>query len=290
MNSKVITAFCALLIVAVAMGCGREHVESVQAMNSCVEYHRRELFQQAIRDCSKAVSLDPNNEKAHHNLGLVYISTKEYDQAARHLSKAVALNDKVGLYHYQLGQVYFWAGQFEQAATSLEKAIQLDESLFKAHYRLGNVYTAMDDPQKAMQKYTDALSRNPRFFDAYRDLAALYADYGFPSQAVQVLDEGIKALEARPDDLAVFYHLKGTVLADQKDYERAVEEFRKAIEIKPSMEDAMFSLGWSYSYVNKENAKIWLQKFLSSASQNSRPDYLSAATARIAEIENGTPY
>lgn len=290
MNSKAVAVLCALVTAVVAIGCGREHVESVEAMNSCVEYHRRQLYQQAIRDCSKAVSLDPDNEKAQHNLGLVYISTKDYDQAIRHLSKAVGLNDKVALYHYQLGEVYQWAGQLEQAASSLEKAVQLDDALFKAHYRLGNVYATMDDPQQAMQKYTDALARNPRFFDAYRELGSLYADYGYPAQALQVLEEGIKAMEGRPDDLAVLYHLKGTVLADEKKFEEAVVEFRKAIEINPTMEDATFSLGWSYSYVNKENAKIWLEKFVGSASQKTRPDYLSAANARLAEIENGTPY
>ncbi|MCU0661269.1 MAG: tetratricopeptide repeat protein [Myxococcota bacterium] len=290
MNSKSVVVLCALVTAVTATGCGREKVESVEAMNSCVEYHRRQLYQQAIRDCSKAVSLNPDNEKAQHNLALVYISTKEYEQATRHLSKAVALNSGVALYHYQLGEVYEWAGQPEQAASSLEKAIELDGTLFKAHYRLGNVYASMDDPQKAMQKYSDALSGNPRFFDAYRDLASLYADYGFPSQALQVLDEGIKALDGQPDNLAVLYHLRGTVLADQKEYDKAVVEFRKAIEINPHMEDAMFSLGWSYSYVNKENAKIWLQKFVTAASQNTRPDYLAAANARLAEIENGTPF
>ena len=41
---------------------------------------------------------------------------------------------------------------------------------------------------------------------------------------------------------------------------------------------------------NPENAKIWLQKFVQSASQKTRPDYLAAAQARLAEIQNGTPY
>jgi hypothetical protein len=62
------------------------------------------------------------------------------------------------------------------------------------------------------------------------------------------------------------------------------------LELKPNMEDAMFSLGWSYSYTNPENAKIWLEKFVQSAGQKARADYLAAASARLAEIENGTPY
>ena len=292
MGRKIILAIFAIGTLFTLSGakCSREHVQSVEMMNKCVEYHRRQLFPQAIRDCTKAVSLDPDNEKAHHNLAMVYIETKEYDQAARHLSKAVSLDGSVPLWHYQLGEVYQWAGKPEQALSSLQKAVELDPTLFKAHYRMGVVYEEMDDPQNALQKYTDAIMKNPRFFEAYRELGALYLDFHFLSQAEQVFSEGITALAGRGEELAVLHHRKGTVLAEKKDYEGAVAEFKQALELKPNMEDAMFSLGWSYSYTNPENAKIWLEKFSQSASQKTRADYLSAAAARLAEIENGTPY
>ncbi len=291
MTKKIVVVLCALGMLPFLSGvkCSREHVQSVEMMNKCVEYHRRKLFPQAIRDCSKAVSLDPENEKAQHALGMVYIETKEYEQAARHLQKAISLEGDIALYHYQLGEVYQWMGQPEQAATNLQRAVELDETLYKAHYRMGRVYEEMDDPQKSLQKYTDTLNKNPRFFEAYRELGGLYADFDFLSHAEQVFNEGIKALEGRGEQLAVLHHLKGTVLTEKKDYEGAVKEFRTALELKPGMEDAMFSLGWSYSYVNPENAKIWLSKFQASASQKTRPDYLAAAAARLAEIEVGTP-
>lgn len=291
MTHKIVFTICAIgtLLTITASKCSREHVESVKMMNKCVEYHRRSLFPQAIRDCSKAVSLDPENVKAHHNLAIVYIETKEYEQAAHHLQKAIALDDKVAIYHYQLGEVYQWSGQPEQSVKEFQRAVELDESLYKAHYRMGLVYEEMDDPQKALQKYTDAIERNPRFFEAYRELGQLYADFGFLEQADQVFSEGIKALEGRGDELAVLHHRKGTVLSEKKDYESAVKEFRTALEMDASLEDAMFSLGWTYSYVNPGNAKIWLNKFLQSASQKTRSDYIEAAQARLSEIEVGTP-
>lgn len=290
MSKKLVLALCALAtLFTTGWKCSREHVHSVEMMNKCVEYHRRKLFPQAIRDCSKAVSLDPENEKAHHNLAMVYIETKEHEQAARHLQKAIALASDVPIYHYQLGEVYQWLGQYEQAAKHLQQAVGLDESLYKAHYRLGRVYEAMDEPEKALQKYTDALNRQGKFFDAYRELGSLYLDYGFTSQAEQVFQEGIKALEGRGEELAVIHHRLGTVYAEQKDWEKATKEFRQALELKPDMEDAMFSLGWAYSYTNVENAKIWLDKFMQGASQATRPDYLSAASSRLAEIELGVP-
>jgi len=291
MTKKVVLLFCALplCLALTASKCSREHVMSVEAMNECVKFQRRKMFPQAIRDCSRAVSLDPDNDKAHHALALVYVDTKEFDQAARHLQQAIALKGDVALYHYQLGEVFEWMNQPDQAVASLERAIQADPTLYKAHYRLGRVYQKMDNPQKAIQKFTDTLQRNARFFEAYRDLGTLYDEVGFQSNALQVFDEGIKALEGRGDDLAVLHHLKGTVLADKKDYEEAIKEFKAALEIRPKMEDAMFSLGWSYSYVNPEYAKTWLKKFVESASTKTREDYVAAANQRLSEIETGKP-
>lgn len=289
MSKKLILAICALATLLSGAKCSREHVHSVEMMNSCVEYHRRKLFPQAIRDCSKAVSLDPENEKAYHNLAIVYIETEEYEQAARNLQQAISLAGDVPIYFYQLGEVYQWMQQWERAAEAFKKAIELDDNLYKAHYRLGVVYQAMDNPQQALQKYTDSLMKNGKFFDAYRELGGLYLDYDFVPQAEQTLKEGIKALVGRGDELAVLHSRLGAVYAEKKQHDEAITQFRKALELKPGMVDAMFSLGWSYSYVNKENAKIWLQKFMESATKDTPPDYVTAAQSRLSEIEVGSP-
>jgi len=269
--------------------CSRDHVNSVEMMNKCVEYQRRKLYPQAIRDCNKAVSLDPENEKAQHNLAMVYMETKDYDQAAHHLQKAISLNATIAIYHYQLGEVYQWLGQYEQSESALKKAIEIEPSLYKAHYRLGRVYEEMDEPQQAMQKYTDTLQQNSRFFDAYRELAGVYHDYGFLPQAEQVLRQGLLGLEGRGEELAVIHHRLGIILEEKKDYENAVKEFRAALELIPALEDAIFSLGWTYSHFDVEKARIWLEKFVQNANQKTRPDYVMAAQARLNEIASGTP-
>ena len=163
----------------------------------------------------------------------------------------------------------------------------LDEDQLHRHPFLSRVGPDILDRRlnqsQIVERLCDSAFRN-------RSLGSLYLDFHFLSQAEQVFNEGINALAGRGDELAILHHRKGAVLSEKKDYAAAVKEFRIALEMKPNMEDAMFSLGWSYSYVNPENAKIWLNKFVQSASQKTRADYLGAAQARLAEIENGTPY
>ena len=287
MGNKLVLAIFALATLATVNSCNRDAVDSIKKQNSCVEFHQKRMFPQAIRECNQAVSLDPENVQAQAGLGMIYIEMKEYAQAVRHLQKAVALEPDVAVYHYQLGEVYQWLEQYTQAEAELRRAVELDDTLYKAHYRLGRVFEAQDRPEEALQKYTDAIGRNGKFMDAYRELGALYIEYAYLAQAEQVFREGVKALEGRGDEVGELHYWLGRVLQEKKDWNAAIAEFRSALEQKPDLVDAMFALGWCYSFTNKENSKIWLEKFLSAANQKTRPDFISAAHARLAELMEG---
>jgi len=287
MARKIVFAICVFAAFGSVTACNRDNVYSVEMQNSCVQFHSKKMFPQAIRDCNKAVSLDPENVNAQAALAMIYFETKEFEQAARHLQKAIALSPNTAIYHYQLGEAYQWMEKWAEAEPELKRAVELDDTLYKAHYRLGRVYEMLDRPEEAMQKYTDALMKNGKFADAYRDLGLLYISYSYLAQADQVFREGIKALDGRPDEVGEMYQWLGQVLIEKKEYDAAIAELKKGLELKPDMVDAMFNLGWAYSFTNKENAKIWLEKFMASANQKTRPDYLSAAGARLAELSEG---
>jgi len=277
-------------VFLIAAKCSREHVESIEMMNRGVKYYSQNLIPQAIRDLNRAVTLDPENEKAHHNLALVYMHNKNYQEAVKHLQKAIALDDSNAQYHYNLGEVFNWMGHFDQALASLEKAVQLDPKLYKAYYWMGRVHDAKDEMQKALEKYSEAIMKGPRFYDAYRELGTLYADLGYLDHAEQVLTEGLKACEGKGDEIAVLQARLGTVYQEKQKYELAIKAFREALAYDPKMEDALFSIGWTYRAMNNpEHAKLWLKKFLEGATQKTRPDYVKAAQDAVTEIEVGTP-
>jgi protein O-GlcNAc transferase len=290
MGKKLALAFftlAAMAVLATMSSCNQDQVDSIRKQNTCVEFHQKKMFPQAIRECNQAVSIDPENVEAQHGLAMIYVETKEYAQAVRHFQKAIALAPDVAIYHYQLGETYQWLEQWSQSEAELKRAIELDDSLYKAHYRMGRVLEQLDRPEEAMQKYTDAINRSGKFMDAYRELGALYIEYNYLAQADQVFREAIKALEGRGDELGEMHYWLGRVLQEKKEYAAAIEEFRLALEQKPDLTDAMFALGWCYSFTNKENAKIWLEKFLSAANQKTRPDFINAAHARLAELMEG---
>ena len=287
-----VTGIICISMFLIAGTCSQERVKSMEENNKGTEYYQRKLYAQAIEHLNRAVTLDDTNEQAHYNLAQVYIATKQWPDAARHLQKAIALHEKPNaMYEYKLGFVLFQMREYEQAKEHLEKAIQTDPKLFKAHYRLAKVFEKLDKPEDALKKYTDAIMANPRFIPAYRDLGALYADLGYLDYAIQVFQSALKAVVEGSEEEAQIRHALGTVYIEKGMYNEAIEQFRRALEIKPSMLEALFSLGWAYKLKgDKENARLYLERFVRSAGDRVPSHFVQAAQDALFEMgETPTP-
>jgi tetratricopeptide (TPR) repeat protein len=85
----------------------------------------------------------------------------------------------------------------------------------------------------------------------------VYADLKNYEQAIESYK---KAIGIKPDYHEAWNNL-GIVYADLKNYEQAMETFQKAIEIKPDKEEAYFNIACTYSLEkNKEKALEYLQQ------------------------------
>lgn len=281
----------ALLATLVLMGgnCSRARVESMDALNRGVVAARQKQYIEAIEELEKATAIDPANEQAYWNLALVHMETNKLQAARGDLQKAVSIAPTKGIYHYQLGTVEMQLSEWEQAKTAFEAAIQHDPALFKAYFKLGQVLEELDDQQQALQRYTEAIQRNPRFLPAYSSLGRLYADLGYLDQAVQVLQGALQVAHRGTEEEADIHNILGSVYQQQRKYDEAVGEFRAALNIVPTMSDALFSLGWTYwLQENRENARIYLKKFVDTAGPRARQDYVTAANQRLAELAENT--
>ncbi len=286
-------AFFGVCIIFAASDCTQPHVRSMEENNIGVEYYQKKLYPQAIDHLNRAITIDNENEQAHFNIAQVYIATSQWQDAARHLQRAIALNDGVADYHYKLGFVMYQLNEFGQAEQQLLQAIEMDPTLYKAYYRLARTYEALDRIEDAMRQYTESINRNPRFIDAYRDLGTLYAEFDFLQQAEQVFQSALEAVVPGSADEAEIRHRLGTVMQEQRQYEEAVAQFRRALEIDQGQTDTLFSLGWTYAMMDqREDARHYLKKFVNAASGNEdiRRDYVKAAQDKLYEFgENPMP-
>lgn len=265
--------------------CSRQRVESINHMNEGVVLAAQKQYAQASEKLESATTIDPTNDQAFWNLAIVHMEMNKFERARDDLQRAIDVNPDVAGYHEKLGTVLMELENWEDAQAAFEHAIELDDSLFKAHYKLGQVHERLDNPQDALAEYTAAVEAGPRFIEGYRALGRLYADLGYLDQSIQVLQGGLQVVIEGTEDEAHLHHLLGTVYQQQQNYDAAVEQFQEALRLMPSLREALFALGWTYSLQdNREEARRYLQRYVDTAGGQAPAHYVKAARDRLTDL------
>ena len=266
--------------------CSRERVESLTAMNEGVVLASQKQYVEAVDRLQRSVTIDPSNDQAYWNMAIVHMEMQRFDAARDDLQSAIQINPRIAGYHEKLGTVLMELEQWDQAREAFEAALAVDENLFKAYYKLGQIYERQDDAQHALESYTAAVQHGPRFIEAYRSLGRLYADLGYLAEAAQVLTSGLSVVIEDTEDEAGLHHLLGTVYQQQRNYDQAVDEFQEALRIEPGMQEAMFSLGWTYALQdNRDEARRYLKRYVDAATGTAPAHYLKAAQDRLTQLD-----
>ncbi len=283
-----LSALCVGLFTFVFLiggNCSRTRVESITLMNEGVQLASQKRYIDAADKLQRATSIDPENDQAFWNLAIVHMEMSKLELARDDLQRAIAVNPTSAGYQEKLGTVLMELEDWEGAQRSFARAIELDPQLFKAHFKLAQVHERLDNPQDALREYTLAIQSGPRFIEAYRSLGRLYADLGYLDRAVTVLRSGLQVVIQGTEDEAHLHHLLGTVHQQRRDYDAAVGEFRAALDLLPSLRDAVFALGWTYALQdNREEARRYLKRYVDTASADAPRHYLKAAQDRLSAL------
>ncbi len=276
-----------LAVPALGGACSRANVESMNQMNQGVALATQKQYVEAVEHLDRATAIDPSNSQAFFNLAIVHMEIRKFERAKEDLTRAVALSPDSAAYQEKLGTVLIELKDWNGARKSLEKTVEVEPGLFKAYFKLGQVLEELDDQQAALERYTQAIEGGPSFLPAYNALGRMYADLGYLDHAVQVCQSALKVAQAGSEEAAKIHSLLGTVYQQQQKFDEATQEYRAALEIVPTMRDAVFSLGWTYSLQgNKEEAKRFLKKFLAVAG-DAPQHYQKAARDKLSELQEG---
>jgi tetratricopeptide (TPR) repeat protein len=254
-------------------------------MNEGVQLAGQRRYDDAAQQLERAASIDPTNDQALWNLALVQMEMQQLPRARNSLEGAISRNPTSAGYQEKLGTVLMLLEEWEPAEAAFRRAIELDGQLFKAHYKLGRVLERRGNPQEALREYTLAIQSGPRFIDGYRSLGRLYADLGYLDQSARVLQSGLEVVIQGTEDEAQLHHLLGTVHQERRDYDGAIQQFRAALDIVPSMRDSQFALGWTYALQNnRDEARRHLKQYIDSAGADAPRHYVKAAQDRLTSL------
>jgi tetratricopeptide (TPR) repeat protein len=100
--------------------------------------HRHLEYERVIEPLTRRARLDPNDARAHTDLGLAYTRIGRTDQALVELAIAGVLGPDDAEALTAIGQIHFDAGEYAAAETVLRRAIVLAPRLAQARYLLGH--------------------------------------------------------------------------------------------------------------------------------------------------------
>ncbi len=156
----------------------------------------------AIKELLTALKLSPNLMKAANRLGRIFQKEGMYGKAIAYYSRETEIEPSSGLYGI-IGMLYLRQEKYDRAIEYFEKALRMNSEFSEAR--------------------TDALA-------AYHLWASEFIEAKQTDKAISILS---RAQELFPSSRVLNYDM-GTAYDTSGQYEKAIEQYKKAMDIEPS--------------------------------------------------------
>lgn len=220
-------------------------------------YHKRGMLffamgrlEEAEVDQNRAIKLDSSCAEAIKSRGLISFKKKNYRMAISDFTKAIELGDSQA---YGLrGLAYFYSRQYTLALSDCErmKASGVKETVLmsECHTLIGQYSKAIDDIKNGM----DGSVKDNIFFP---QISALLAADGKHDESISRLSERLLNDTSRYD--APLYEYRGILYYKLRKYDKALNDFKKAIEKQNSKTGlSFFYIGMILAENNKTSEAI----------------------------------
>ena len=218
-------------------------------------YDKRGELEKACHDFQQVVARMPNYA-ARYNLAVLYIKRQMWSEAQQVLEEILSIEPNDSDAYYHLADVHLKrSGDLSLAIDCLKSAIERDPDHLDARFALGllyakNRYNHPEYRQEAIDQFVQLISRNEmlKTFDqmdqVYFILGSLYDDN--PADAKLAISAYQTGLEYAPS--AQVRNNLGLLYLQEKQIQKAAEEFRQAIQLEPDYEAPYHNLAKLYFY------------------------------------------
>ncbi len=216
-----------------------EEVEGVQASGGLGR-----VFQQALDDDPEAVNIYDEREPAQIALlrGIHRSDQREFRPAIRHFNDAINLRHEDGhpdnpSDYYHRGEAQFYLEEYDAAIDDCDQAISLNRDYSAAYELRGRAYDAKGIPEQAEADFQKA-------WELYNEVGGAIPNFDrYPERPTDHFGLGLA-------------HLKNADYGEPGFYQKAIENFSRAIELDPGFADAYKRRADAYSGLAEEEAEF----------------------------------
>jgi len=218
------------------------------------ELKRPDAIDNAVRELTRAVTIDPNYALGYAALGNAYsLGFQDFSKgkewaasASRNCEKALSLNPDLVEGHVCLGNVLNGTGQYAKAAEKFRRALQSDPSSEEAIEGLANADTSLGNLSAAEATYKKAIALRPSSWLAYSRLGLFYYNQARYSDAAEMFR---KVTELAPENYLGYSNLAAMDTALGR-YSDAIQALKQNLALSPSPE-AYGNLCYTYFLMHR---------------------------------------
>jgi tetratricopeptide (TPR) repeat protein len=192
----------------------------------------QERYDLAEKELRQALTADPENARAHALLALSLCQQRKDWEALHVARQAVHLEPGFAESHYTLGRVLNRMGKTREAELAVQHALQLNPAVAAYWNLLASLYLRQRAWQKTLEAAEQGLSREPEHAGCANLRAKALVKLGRQRESSLTLAASL----AREPENALTHANQGWLLLSSGHHQRAMEHFREALRLNPTLE------------------------------------------------------
>lgn len=178
----------------------------------------------AIAKYRAMLKLAPHLAAAYNNLGMLYFNQHDYPHAAEVLKHGLELNPDMPTASAMLGMSYFQLGEDEKAEPLLRAALRTNPADNNVEMILCHILINLKKYDEAATHLNKFLERNPKDQEAWYLLGKTY---------LQMSENALARINEIDPNSVVAHEIAGEVDESMHNYDLALVEYKKAIDLAP---------------------------------------------------------
>jgi tetratricopeptide (TPR) repeat protein len=191
----------------------------------------------AASDYESLLQIAPHLGPAYNNLGSVYLRQREYKKAAATLEKGLKIDPKMSSASALLGISLYEMGEYFGARRNLEAALRANPSDNNAELFLANDLIKLGEFERAAHHLQQLSQRQPENQEIWYLLGKVH---------MKLSEEALAKLNELDSDSVWVHEISGEVMESMKNYDGALLEYKKAVDMAPQQSGTHYLLGNAY--------------------------------------------
>jgi tetratricopeptide (TPR) repeat protein len=179
----------------------------------------------------------PNLGPAYNNLGALYLQQREYKRAAAVLEKGLKVDPKMNSASALLGISLYEMGDYSGARRNLESALRANPKDDNAELFLSNDLIKLGDFDAASGHLRQLSQRQPQNQEIWYLLGKVH---------MKLSEQALSKLNDIDPDSVYAHEISGEVMEGMKNFDGALLEYKKAVELAPRQPGTHYALGNAY--------------------------------------------